>query len=479
VYRESFIESLEDRIVLSGFPFGIGSTGIDYGTGMATDRSGNIYVSGTFQGKVDFDPSRHNAFLNAEGQGSAFVAKYDKNGNFIWAKKLGSQTQKIADVPVGVSGRIAVDPDGNVYTTGMFNATSDFEPSSGIFGDIDIVKLDTNGNTIWQKGIGGFGLEAGFGIALDSSNNVFVTGTYSLSVDFNPGGSSYTLTSKGLLDAFVAKYSTNGKFIWARGIGGDGADTGFAVAVSPTTGQSYVTGTMTSASAKFYDASGGGTTILDQSGTTGAFVVKLTAGGHLGFARTIAGSGKSFAEGFGIAVDPHNDIFFCGAFSGTVDFDPGSAVVDLTPVQATDGFLEKLSGGAGNFLIAKRVGGPDDNSLNDVKITPSGDVYVAGFYNAPHVSVSGAGQTGVASQGGAGQFIAKFRISGGFIKARGFGGGLDDWATALAINPVNNDIYFTGFVDAVTGNETDFQFVNIDKGGNASLYRIAPSLAPV
>ena len=235
---------------------------------------------------------------------------------------------------------------------------------------------------------------------------------------------------------------------------------------------------MTSASAKFYDASGGGDTILNQSGQTGAFVIKLTAGGHLGFAKSIAGSGKSFAEGFGIAVDPGSDIFLCGAFSGTVDFDPSSTVVDLTPEQATDGFLTKLSGGAGNFLITKRVGGPDDNSLNDVKITKSGDVYVAGFYNAPHVTVSGSGSAGVGSQGGAGQFIGKFRISGGFIKARGYGGGGDDWATALAINPVNNDIYFTGFVDAVTGNETDFQFVNIDKGGNASVYRIDSSLAP-
>ena len=175
---------------------------------MATDPSGNIYVSGTFQGKVDFDPSSHTAFLTAEGQGSAFVAKYDKNGAYIWAKKLGSQTQKIADAPIGVSGRIAVDSAGNVYTTGMFNATDDFEPSSGILGDIYIVKLDTNGKTVWQKGIGGFGLEAGFGIALDSSNNVFVTGTYSLSVDFDPSGSSYTLTSEGELDAFVAKYSS-------------------------------------------------------------------------------------------------------------------------------------------------------------------------------------------------------------------------------------------------------------------------------
>ena len=63
------------------------------------------------------------------------------------------------------------------------------------------------------------------------------------------------------------------------------------------------------------------------------------------------------------AVDPGNDIFLCGAFSGTVDFDPGSGTNKLTPIQATDGFLTKLSGGAGKFLITKRVGGPDDVHL--------------------------------------------------------------------------------------------------------------------
>ncbi len=469
---------MESRTVLSAFPFGVGSTGIDYGTGTATDPSGNIYVTGTFQGKVDFNPGSGKTFLTGEGQGSAFVAKYASNGAFQWAVKLGTQTEQIASSPIGVSGRIAVDSAGNVYTTGMFNATSDFAPSDGILGDIDIVKLNTNGKTVWEHGIGGFGLDAGFGIALDASNNVFVTGTFSLSADFDPSGKTYTLTSDGLLDAFIAKYSSAGNFLWARGIGGSDVDTGFAVAVSPITGQSYITGTMTSGSANFYDGAGNSSQILTQSGSSGAFVIKLTAGGNLGFARSIAGNGSSFAEGFGIAVDPGNDIFLCGAFSGTVDFDPSSAVVDLTPIQATDGFLTKLSGGAGNFLITKRVGGPDDNSLNDVKITSKGDVYVAGFYNAPGVSISGSGQTGVASQGGAGQFIGKFRISGGFIKARGYGGGGDDWATSLAVDESHDDIYFTGFVDAVTGNESDFEFINIDKGGDASIDKISSSLAP-
>jgi hypothetical protein len=219
-YRREPIETLETRTVLSVFPFGIGSSGIDYGTGAVTDKSGNIYVSGTFQGQPDFDPGSGRHTLKASGKGSAFVAKYDRNGAFKWAKKLGSQTQSIASAPVGVSGRIAVDSSGNVYTTGMFNATSDFSPSNGLFGDIYIVKLDTNGNTVWRHGIGGFGIEAGFGIALDASNNVFVTGTYSLSVDFNPSGKSYTLNSRGLLDTFIAKYTSGGSFLWARGIGG-------------------------------------------------------------------------------------------------------------------------------------------------------------------------------------------------------------------------------------------------------------------
>ena len=470
------IESLESRVLLAGFPIGIGSKGIDYGTGIVTDSAGDIYVSGTFQGTVDFDPSAKVKSLTAGGQGSAFVAKYDKNGNLDRALQARHADPENRHAPIGTSGRIAIDSQGDVYTTGMFNATSDFHPSSGILGDVYIVKIAPDGQIVWEKGIGGLGLDAGFGIAVNSSNQVVVTGTFSLTVDFDPSSHTYDLTSKGLLDIFVAKYSAGGHFLWVRGIGGSGVDAGFGVAISPTTGQEYITGTMTSGSASFYDASGSTSNILTQSGSSGTFAIKLTAGGNLGFAKSIAGGGKSFAEGFGIAVDPNNDIFLCGAFSGTVDFDPSSSVVDLTPVQATDGFLTKLSGGAGNFLITKRVGGPDDNSLNDVKITPDGDVYVAGFYNAPHVSVSGSGQTGVASQGGAGQFIGKFRISGGFVKARGYGGGKDDWATALAVDSSTGDIFFTGFVDAVTGNETDFEFVNIDSGGNAVIDRISPSL---
>src|SRR5205085_8751966 len=93
------MQSLESRRLFAGLALGLGSTGIDLSTGIATDTAGNFYVTGTFQGKVDFKPGTGSVFLTAKGQGSAFVAKYTPNGALVWAKMLGSALDSTSKSP--------------------------------------------------------------------------------------------------------------------------------------------------------------------------------------------------------------------------------------------------------------------------------------------------------------------------------------------------------------------------------------------
>lgn len=176
----------------------IGGTGQDEGGAVATDSSGNFYITGYFNGTVDFDPGAGTTNLTSGSGDEVFVAKYDSDGDLVWAKHFNSGGN---DVGTGIT----VDGSGNVYTTGSFLGTVDFDPGAGTANltstgstDIFVVKLNSSGSYVWAVRAGGGGADAGNGIALDSSNNVHVTGNYSgNNIDFDPGAGTANLTSAG------------------------------------------------------------------------------------------------------------------------------------------------------------------------------------------------------------------------------------------------------------------------------------------
>ena len=152
-----------------------------------------------------------------------------QNISFVWAKQLGGSYHDI-----GYS--VVADNSGNVYTTGQFQGTADFDPGTGIFnlvsaGDMDIFicKLNYSGNFIWAKRIGGISADRGTSIAVDAAGDVFITGYFHGTVDFNPGTWVYNLVSAGGRDIFICKISSSGNFIWAKQIGGSSDDRGLSV----------------------------------------------------------------------------------------------------------------------------------------------------------------------------------------------------------------------------------------------------------
>src|SRR5262245_23319101 len=174
-------EPLEDRAMPAadfGFAFAAGSVGSDYGEAVATDAAGNVYVAGYFTGTADFDPHPiADASLTADGQFSGFVAKYWPGGALAWARRLGGGYTLLEDG--------AVDAAGNVYATGQFYGSADFDPGPGVFTltgaadnsfDAFVSKLDAAGNFVWAKRLGGDSPQAGFGVTVDSAGNVYTSG---------------------------------------------------------------------------------------------------------------------------------------------------------------------------------------------------------------------------------------------------------------------------------------------------------------
>jgi len=179
---------------------GLGNSG-------AIDASGNVYTTGSFAGTVDFDPGSGVSNLTSSGGNDIFIQKLDANGNFIWVKQLGGISND-----AGYS--ITTDASGNVYITGYFSLNLGGGISSNGGYDIFIAKLDSNGNIVWIKSMGGTSSDYGESITTDASGNVYTTGFFYNTVDFNPGSGVSNLVSNGGYDIFIQKLDANGNFLW-------------------------------------------------------------------------------------------------------------------------------------------------------------------------------------------------------------------------------------------------------------------------
>jgi hypothetical protein len=299
----------------------------DFGQSIATDANGNVIVTGKFQGTVDFDPGSGTTNLTSNGIEDAFILKLDGDGNLLWANSIGGPGNDRGQA-------VTTDANGNIYTTGTFIATVDFDPGVGVqelstggaIFDVFIQKLDTDGNLVWAKVMGGSNWDFGHGIAVDASENVYTTGYFNNTVDFDPGPGTANLSSNGGADIFVQKLDANGDFLWVKSMGGSSDDKGNAIAVSPN-GNVFTTGEF--GSSVDFDP-GSGTNILSAGGYTDIYIQKLAPNGDFLWAEKFGAVSSDIGQG--IHVDDDESIYSTGYFGSTVDFDPGPGTTSLTAV---------------------------------------------------------------------------------------------------------------------------------------------------
>jgi predicted outer membrane repeat protein len=267
---------------------------------IAADAGGNVFTSGCFDYTVDFDPGVGVYNLTSVGEFSCdvFISKLDANGDFVWAKSMGGS------VGHTLSEDITVDLSGNIYTTGYFNDTVDFDPGAGIFGltsigniDIFVSKLDSMGSFIWAKGMGGIGGDRASGIDVDLNGNIYTTGGFNGTVDFDPGAGIYNLTSLGDSDIFISQLDSNGNFVWAKSIGGVGSDVGGSI-VLDSANNVFVTGSFR----LIVDFNpGAGTNNLTSAGESDIFITKLATVPQTHYVKwnaTGANNGTSWANAY-------------------------------------------------------------------------------------------------------------------------------------------------------------------------------------
>lgn len=343
-----------------------GGTDRDEVWSVAVDASGNACITGEFFSSIIIfgsDTLTNMSWYAAD----FFLAKYDANGNVLWAKRAGGQS--------GEEGtHVAIDLSGNVYAVGWFFSPSitfdSFILTNAGLTNTFIVKYESNGNVLWAKSAGGLGQDCGLSIAVDLSQNVYITGDFG-SNTMTIG--TFTLTNSGWDDIFTVKYDANGNVLWAKSAGGSNIDLGVSI-VPDDSGNVYVTGLFSSTSITV------GNITLTNAGGIDMFILKYDANGDVLWAKSAGGTGDDRAECVAMVV--WGNPFLTGSFnSPTITFD----TCTLASAGGSDIFLVKFDA-SGNVLWAKSAGGTSDDGAFSVAADASGDAYLTGYFDSSTIT---------------------------------------------------------------------------------------------
>ena len=354
---------------------------------------------------------------------------------------------------------MAADASGNVYTVGYFTDSSDFDPGPGVhqitsngFFDIFVQKLDTDGNLVWARGFGGGFYDYATGIDVDDAGNVWVTGVYQETVDFDPGPDVFELTSSGGEEIFALKLSASGDFLWAGSMGSTGYEEPTSISVDNTgIGSVYVSGYF---SDPMEVDPGMGTFTLTSNGGQDIFVIKLDAAGDFQWALNVGGTEQELA--LGMEATDNGTVHITGLYNGTVDFDPGVGTANHTSSGQADSYVLKLNAD-GNFVNVATFGGPSDVQSWDLDVDADGNAYAAGGF----VGSLTAGTTTLTSEDNQDVFVVKVDPQGDVLWAKAVQGMDFQQAFDVRVTSDGNVVaagYFAATADFDPSDDTELEF---------------------
>jgi len=349
----------------------IGGTGIDIAEDVTTDSSGNIYITGLFQGEnIDFDfsagsdlHSSHKDSGDTNYTLDMFVTKINSDGTYGWTKTFGG-------IGMEFGKGITVDSSENIFITGYFQETVDFgggDVTSAGKLDIFVLKLDSTGTYQWVSTFGGAENDEPSDIALDSTGNIFLTGYFKETVQFN---GTDDVTSEGGKDIFLLKLDSTGAYSDCKTYGSSDDDEGNAIAID-TADNIYVTGS-------FRNTINFGQGDISSVGGTDSFIIAFNSSLVSQWTRGIGGSDSDVGYDIIATGSGTDDVYITGSFQKSVDFD-NDASADFTANGKSDLFVIKLGADDGVTTWTKVAGGTEDDI--PFAITAQGSyLYITGLY---------------------------------------------------------------------------------------------------
>lgn len=425
----------------------LGGTGNDFVQSIYADASGNVYIAGSFNGTVDFDPSASvvNRTSTSTSFKDAFFAKYSSAGALQWVNTLGSATD---DDEIYA---ITADASGNVYVAGYFSGTVDFDPGAGVSsqtsaGNLDLFfgKYTSAGAYSWVNRGGSAVNDYAASIAVDASGNVYVAGAFQQTIDFDFGGSVQNRTSVGDFDMFFGRYSSTGTLAWINAAGSIGDDRARAIATNGTS--------------VWLGASYSGDVDVDPG-------VTISTAGNLGaedglFAAYSATTGSLSSWGTVRSTDSDivsaiwsdgTSLYTGGSFSGTADvFGNGATGQSRTSNGGTDIFIAKHSLSTFDLIWLTAAGGVGDEGVDWMVGDGSANVYASGYFQQTVDFDAGAGAANLSITGSDittyDAYVLKYNSGGTFGWAFNIGSAGDEESTTVSVDASAN-VYTGGIFE--------------------------------
>lgn len=436
-----------------------GSTGADEVQEIAVDNSGNIAVTGGFNGTVDMNPGAGTESFTSQSV-DIFLSVFNTAGEFLRAIALGGSAFDFGNTVFFQSNQITLG--------GLFANSLDFNP--GIAEEISSVNVQTAffaryalndlsfiSKAAMQDRQGGD--DDAFGMASDNEGNIYVCGSYSGSAFFAPASDEYP--SNGNRDAYIAKYAPNGQLLLVITFGGAGNDIARSIEVDAQ-GNIYVTGDFENS----MDVNlGSEELILTSAGNKDIFLIKYNNTGNLLWAKAIGGGAEDMS--YALALNNNEDVFITGNFRASVDFDTG---IDEFILDAAirDCFIAGYTKSSGDLIWAGKISGSSSEYGRFIDFDQDNSLYAGGFFASTIDADPGAGVFSLTSNGSNDAFILKLNETGDFQWAFSLGASGSDQITSIQINS-NNELYLGGYFTGTIDSDPNSTENNLTSMGNSDL----------
>lgn len=450
----------------------IGGTSNDEGRCIAFDQAGNLLIGGLFQDDITIETSEGTSQFSTSYQGCGLVTKLTPMGQIIWSKQLGSNNRLIINA-------ISTDAEGAIYTSGFFDGQSDFDPSNSEF-IIDVspsqicaflCKWNTDGTFLWAKHFIGSSLITISSSDVDVSGNIYCTGYFRETADFDPSEDEQLLTSGGGDNGFVLKLSTEGNLVWSRQLLCTAHSNCNSINVDPN-GTIVIGGNFTDTCD--FDPDEESEHIISSNEFSNSYIWLLNTDGE--YESVINSWANDQSRILDVCFDVQSNVIAIGEFQSDMHFN-ADGDVQLMSIGGRDVFFVKYDQ-EGEVLWSRQVGSLANEWAFGINTDHLNNVYALGSYSNGGTISSGQDTIQLPSAQSLDVFILKFNSDGEQESSTTFGGLYWDEPYEIILDQSGN-AYCTGYFSEQIDQFTSLPNTPILSNGDGDMFILKLGSTPL